>query len=182
MKKIILTLPENINQGNSTNNNTKIIAPKQQKSRKVTEMKKWNFDNITMEEERELIIECRKPISQIKSTEFLKQQIKNKLSSYKSQDKQKQLFSESEFINLQQTIELLEESQHKCFYCKEPVKLLYANVREPKQWTLERLDNGQGHNYGNVKIACLTCNLRRRTMYHERFSTTQEIKNVVKIG
>ena len=182
MKKIILTLPENINQCNSNNNSTKIIPPKQQKSRKVTEMKKWNFDNITMEEEKELIIECRKPVSQVKSTEFLKQQIKNKLSSYKSQDKQKQLFSETEFINLQQTIELLEESQHKCFYCKEPVKLLYANVREPKQWTLERLDNDHGHNYGNVKIACLNCNLRRRTMYHERFSTTQEIKNVVKIG
>ena len=101
---------DTINQCNSNNNSTKIIPPKQQKSRKVTEMKKWNFDNITMEQE-ELIIECRKPVSQVKSTEFLKQQIKNKLSSYKSQDKQKQLFSESEFINLQQTIELLEESQ-----------------------------------------------------------------------
>ena len=39
-----------------------------------------------------------------------------------------------------------------------------------------------GHNFDNVSIACLNCNLRRRTMYHGRFTATQEIKNVVKIG
>ena len=170
MKKIIFTIPENT---------TKIVIPKQQRARKVTEMKKWNYDNILLEQEKELIIKCKDQTSE--DVEFLKQQIKNKLSSYKSQDKHKKLFSESKFINLQQTIELLEKSEHKCYYCKEYVKLLYCNVREPKQWTLERLNNDYGHNNDNVKIACLACNLRRRTMYHERFSVTQEIKNVVKI-
>ena len=76
----------------------------------------------------------------------------------------------------------MEKQNHQCYYCKECVKLLYSSVREPKQWTLERMDNDFGHNFDNVSIACLNCNLRRRTMYHGRFTATQEIKNVVKIG
>ena len=51
-----------------------------------------------------------------------------------------------------------------------------------KQWTLERIDNGMGHNKDNVEIACLLCNLRRRTMYHERYVFTKQMMNVVKIG
>ena len=41
----IFTIPEN----------TKVITPKQQRARKVTEMKKWNYDNISLDEEKKLI-------------------------------------------------------------------------------------------------------------------------------
>jgi hypothetical protein len=61
------------------------------------------------------------------------------------------------------------------------VQILYEYVRESNQWTLERLDNDFGHNKGNVEIACLNCNLRRRTMYHERYLFTKELSIVKKI-
>jgi hypothetical protein len=53
-------------------------------------------------------------------------------------------------------------------------------VREPQQWTLERMDNDFGHNEGNVVIACLSCNLRRRTMHYERYLFTKQL-NIVKV-
>jgi hypothetical protein len=108
------------------------------------------------------------------------QQIQCKLTGYKSQDQYKDLYEPSNIINLPLTIQLLIRSQLKCYYCKELVKVLYERVREPKQWTLERIDNDFGHNIGNVEIACLSCNLRRRTMYHERFIFTKQLTIVKK--
>lgn len=169
MKKIIINV------------DTKIIEEKQRKNRKVTEHSKWEYDNITIEEEIKLVTTCLQN-NEGKQETFLIQQIKNKLSSYRSQDKTKKIYNEDKFINILQTLKLLEKQNHLCYYCKECVKLLYSSVREPKQWTLERMDNDFGHNFDNVSIACLNCNLRRRTMYHGRFTATQEIKNVVKIG
>ena len=68
-----------------------------------------------------------------------------------------------------------------CYYCKERVQIMYEFVREPKQWTLERLDNDFGHNRNNVAIACLHCNLRRRTMAKERYLQTKEMTKIVKL-
>ena len=76
----------------------------------------------------------------------------------------------------------MKECELKCFYCKDCVALLYENVREPRQWTLERIDNSIGHNIGNIEISCLSCNLRRRTMHHERYILTKQIKNIKKIA
>ena len=59
------------------------------------------------------------------------------------------------------------------------VEILYEKVREPKQWTLDRIDNRYGHNKENVLIACLDCNVRRKTMYHERYAFTKQL-NIVK--
>jgi hypothetical protein len=84
------------------------------------------------------------------------------------------------FVNLDFVIKLLCEKELKCFYCREPVYLFYNFVRENKQWTLERIDNSAGHNRDNVEVACLLCNLRRRTMYHERYVFTKQM-NVVKL-
>jgi RNase P subunit RPR2 len=109
------------------------------------------------------------------------QQIQTKLNGYKSQDVLKELYDATQFVTLQSTLSLLITSEMKCFYCKEPVQVLYQHVREPKQWTLERIDNKHGHNDGNVEIACLSCNLRRRTMYHERFVFTKQL-TIVKTG
>ncbi|MFY7728934.1 MAG: hypothetical protein ACOVRN_05410 [Flavobacterium sp.] len=108
------------------------------------------------------------------------QQIQAKLSGYKSQDQTKEIYEPDKIINLPSTIKLLIQCQLKCYYCKESVQVLYQHVREPKQWTLERISNDFGHNLGNVEIACLSCNLRRRTMYHERFIFTKQLTIVKK--
>ena len=107
--------------------------------------------------------------------DIIKKQIHTKIQGYRSQDVTKGLYNEAEFVDIGTTVRLLSESDLTCFYCKCHVKVLYKMVREGCQWTLERIDNGQGHNKTNVVIACLDCNLGRRTMYHERFAFTKQL-------
>ena len=33
--------------------------------------------------------------------------------------------------------------------------ILYENVREPKQWSVDRINNDLGHNIDNFVLACL---------------------------
>ena len=80
----------------------------------------------------------------------------------------------TEFIDISFVISKLIECP-TCYYCKDNVQLIYEFVREPKQWTLDRIDNSHGHNRNNVEISCLRCNLRRRIMHHERFVFTKQL-------
>jgi len=102
-------------------------------------------------------------------------QIKIKLRSYREQDIKKNKLDSSKFVTPVFIVNKLKESKMICFYCKESTSILYEYVREPKQWTIERLDNTYGHNCDNVVIACLSCNLRRRTSQFERYLTTKKI-------
>ena len=108
-------------------------------------------------------------------------QVRSKICGYASQDRLKHLFCEEEFVNIQDVLELFKTSELKCYYCKEVTELMYEYVREPKQWTLERLDNSIGHNRGNVFIACLRCNLRRRCMASDKYVKTKEMSKIVKL-
>ena len=156
--------------------------PDEIKNRKVTE--NWTFDEASLSHENQylnlcLIDEngsCDESPGQIE----IRRQINYKIHSYRSQDLKKNKYDESLFVNYDYVVSLLREKNMKCFYCKENVMLLYNAVREDKQWTLDRMDNSKGHNRGNVEIACLLCNLRRRTMYHERYVFTKQL-NVVKM-
>jgi len=112
--------------------------------------------------------------------EFASKEIHRKIYGYKSQDIDKKILDETKLVTFKYVIELLFQVNNKCFYCKENVAILYEYVREPKQWTLDRLDNDFGHNHDNVVIACLNCNLRRKTMYHERFVFTKQLHIVKK--
>jgi len=105
-----------------------------------------------------------------------------KLNGYKTQDQKNTILDTENFVDIDFVMDLLKKSAMKCFYCREQVQLLYKHVREPKQWTLERIDNSIGHNRGNVEIACLSCNLRRRCIYHERFLFTKQMKIVKSPG
>ena len=108
-------------------------------------------------------------------------EVKKKISGYKSQDKTKGKYDVQRFVDLNFTMNLLAKSEYKCYYCKEKVSIVYAYVRDPKQWSLERLDNAYGHNKNNVVLACLYCNLHRRTMYHERYAFTKQL-DIIKIN
>ena len=108
--------------------------------------------------------------------ELVKSQIRQKISGYRWQDIKKNLFCCGKFIDYDFVIELLKKSKGLCFYCQLNVQLLYDYKREPKQWTIERIDNTMGHNKDNVEISCLNCNLRRRTMHYERYLSTKQLK------
>lgn len=107
---------------------------------------------------------------------FIKREIKNKINSYKSQDKKKECFDEYYFISLERVIELLVESKLMCYYCKTPIKILYEYIQQPTQWTLDRIDNDQGHNMDNCVISCLKCNIQRKTMNDKKFKFTKQMK------
>ena len=77
-------------------------------------------------------------------------------------------------------VEMLVLSKMKCYYCNENMLLVYENVREGKQWTLDRIDNSIGHITENVVISCLDCNLKRRTMNDEKFKFSKQMKIIKK--
>jgi hypothetical protein len=108
-------------------------------------------------------------------------QIQQKIHGYHSQDVHKHILDPELFVCVNDVVELLFLCKLDCFYCKEKVQVLYDIVREPKQWTLERIDNDFGHNRGNVSIACLKCNLGRRTMYQDRYSFTKQMGKICKL-
>jgi hypothetical protein len=135
---------------------------------------KWRFENKNLDFMENLyILQKKDELNEVQ--EEIRRQINYKINSYKGQDVKKGLLLESDFVDYDYVLNLLIDKQLKCFYCRDDVLLLYNYVRENKQWTLERIDNKIGHNRGNVEIACLLCNLRRRTMYHERYVFTKQL-------
>jgi hypothetical protein len=104
--------------------------------------------------------------------------LKQKFSSYKSQDKQSHKYDPEQHITYEQMIEKLFMSNLKCYYCDCNLSILYNKKRLKSQWTLERLDNNLGHYASNTCISCLDCNLRRRTDNYEYFKQSKQTKIV----
>ena len=48
-------------------------------------------------------------------------------------------------------------------------------MKQDNQWTLDRIDNYMGHNYNNVLISCLKCNLQRGNINKDKFLFTKEM-------
>ena len=108
-------------------------------------------------------------------------EIKKKLYAYKAQDKLKHKFDEASIITYTEIINKLYESKLKCYYCMKEMLILYNKKRESSQWTLERFNNDIGHYDSNTCIACLKCNLQRRTDNHEYFKQGKQLKiNIIK--
>jgi len=148
------------------------------KKRSVTALDSWQFSSVDLQPDMQ-----RAYIKQLHAHNILakqpckviQQHIMQKLNGYKAQDVKKEFYDPEKFADVEYVIQLLEESSNFCYYCKDSVQVLYENVREPKQWSLDRIYNNQGHNKGNLVIACLKCNLSRKTMYHERFAFTKQL-------
>ena len=159
-----------------------VKTEKEKQKRQITTTKKWTFDEeqLSFDYQWKLINEIHQNnIIHREHCDFVMKEIHKKIYGYRTQDVDKKLLCEAKLVNITNVLDLMMECKNKCFYCKEPVNVLYEIVREPKQWTLERIDNSFGHNNDNVAIACLSCNVRRRTMYHERYVFTKQL-NIVK--
>jgi len=163
-----------------------VVTEKPKIKRVVTETEKWTFSKA------DLLVETQfsavepllnnmptSPLS--KTSEFVLTQISNKISGYRSQDTEKELLNLDLLVSKADVLELMKSSCLSCYYCKEGTLVLYEYVRDPKQWTLERLDNSRGHNRDNVVLSCLRCNLRRRTMHSDRYLQTKAMSKIVKI-
>lgn len=107
---------------------------------------------------------------------LMRAEIGRKLSAYKRQDVVKKKLNVAKLATLTDVLDLLIECKCTCYYCKEPVFVIYEQVRAKKQWTLDRIDNDAGHNRDNVVIACLSCNLKRRLTDDEKFLFTRNLR------
>lgn len=107
-----------------------------------------------------------------------KKSLEQKISGYKSQDIKKRVYDKDTLITLPDVIDKLLTGMLKCVYCKKTLKVLYRMVRDPLQWTLDRIDNDLNHNVSNTVVSCLSCNLKRRTTNKEKFIFSQNIKIV----
>ena len=188
VKRIILPETKTLSDINNTKE-CKKIEKKEKEKRKVTHHKQWNFNEneLTNEKQLEYIqnmysclenhIEFDSRIQHIQGV--IESQIKIKIQGYHQQDIKKNLYDSEKFITLPKVIELLHSCKNTCYYCLKPVLILYEFVRDNKQWSVERRNNSYGHNHDNVEIACLHCNVCRKTMNEERFLFTKQL-NIIK--
>lgn len=107
---------------------------------------------------------------------FVVSQIQKKLGGYRHQDVKKGRFVPADFANYADVCKLILDSLGKCYYCEQTTRLMYENVLDPQQWTLDRIDNTMGHNRTNVIIACLLCNLRRRCTHTSKYVMTKQLQ------
>ena len=161
-------------------NPKKVTMKKPRKKRVVTQNENWEDALLELEGIGNIndVLDDEK-ISTLGN--LILKQIKSKINGYTGQDRTKNLLNKDELVNVKDILNLFRSSNMICYYCKEETQIMYEYVREPKQWTLERLDNSVGHNRNNVVISCLRCNVRRRCMKPEKYIQTKELSHIIKL-
>jgi hypothetical protein len=165
----------------------KTVALEKPKTKRIiTETERWIFSVEELKPESQYNhvtpLFGSRTVDRSKNQQFILQQIKNKISGYKSQDNEKKKYDSEKFVTEDSVLTLFESSKLQCYYCQDPTLVLYEFVRDPKQWSLERLDNSKGHNTDNVVLACLKCNLKRRCIHSDRYLKTKQMTNVLKLS
>lgn len=113
---------------------------------------------------------------------LFKKEIENKINGYKNQDIIKNLFESTIFVTFHDIINMLNNCNCKCHYCAKDLQIFYKYVREKTQWSLDRINNDQGHNTNNVVISCLECNLKKKRTSEKSFLFTKQLKIVKSDG
>jgi hypothetical protein len=140
------------------------------------ETKTWGLNKEDLSHEMQLnVLKSIQTMQRNKYVSMFTSHIKSKICSYKHQDILKKKLNEAQLIQFDGVIDLLNNSELKCHYCSQEVYILYEKVREMKQWSLDRIDNNIGHNVGNLVIACLECNLKRRRTNKDAFMFTKNM-------
>jgi hypothetical protein len=153
----------------------KIINPTKQHIRSESIINKIDEKWLNYKEQLRLI-NCIYLDIEEKNINLLISDLKKKISGYKAQDVRKNVLLPLKFITYEILIQKLVESKLKCYYCLNEMALIYENVRQMNQWTLDRIDNNLGHNSDNVLISCLECNLKRKDMNKDKFLFTKQLK------
>jgi hypothetical protein len=156
------------------------VSNKKNKKRVAVETWNLSIDYLTFEKQLEILhqIHENKMKSFNHESKVLLREIERKVYGYKQQDLEKNIFDSVRFLSLHYLIEQMIQCSMKCFYCNCEMYLLYEIVRESKQWSVDRLDNEQGHNENNYVLACLECNLKRRRRTADKFLFTKQLQIV----
>lgn len=136
-----------------------------------------NMDDIYLLHSEQLTMINKYYLSESCDNEILlKREIQKKINSYKAQDIDKEIYDNLLLISLNDVVEKLVSSKLKCYYCSCDVLILYKNVRDQNQWTLDRIDNDKCHSNDNTIISCLKCNLQRRRRDMDKFLFSKKLK------
>ena len=170
--------------GQSNKYQVKKLLKEKKTDKKRIEIEKLNLstDYFTFEKQIEIIKNLNTNLHKEEdknASKILVKQIEKKITSYKQQDIDKKVLNNEKIINLKCIIDKLIETEIKCYYCKCKMFVLYENVREPKQWTVDRINNDLGHNNDNFVLACLDCNLKRRCRSADKFLFTKQL-NIIR--
>lgn len=152
---------------------------KEAKIRKATEKMGLPNEYFLLENQDTLINNLQGKVSSSEHYKAIVNQLEIKINGYKQQDVIKKRYNPETFIKTEEVINKLYECSLQCHYCKEKTFILYDLVREMRQWTLDRINNDDGHNTDNVIISCLECNLKRRRTNKDAFLFTKQL-NIIK--
>lgn len=147
------------------------------------ESKKWsNLDNFKeMDKYKQIELLNRLYLGEnYEGKKFVEKEINRKVNGYKNQDIKKKVYNKEKMIKYDDVIEKLVVSKLQCYYCRTDCLLMYENIREMKQWTLDRIDNDIGHFKDNVVICCLKCNLKKGTKNDEHFKFAKQMRIIKK--
>jgi hypothetical protein len=153
---------------------------------KKTDKKRVEIEKLNVPEEYFIFEKQVEILKNVLNTEedkniskIMLKQIEKKIYSYKQQDIDKKVLNNEKFIDIKYIIDKLIETGIKCYYCKCEMYILYKNVRDLKQWSVDRVNNDLGHNNDNIVLACLDCNLKRRRKSSDKFLFTKQL-NIIK--
>ena len=167
--------------GQSNRYQIKKLTQEKKGDKKRIEIEKLNLpiEYFTFEKQIEIISNILNNDEDKNALKILINQIEKKITSYKQQDIDKKKLNNEKIINLKCIIDKLIETEIKCYYCKTEMYILYENVRDLKQWSVDRINNDLGHNIDNFVLACLDCNLKRRCKSSDKFLFTKQL-NIIK--
>jgi hypothetical protein len=148
-------------------------------------MNKYNINPIFLnyENQMQIIKDIYYKSNQYENSQvkiILQEEIERKIASYRQQDLLKNKYNDILFIDIDCILKKLIDTEMQCFYCKCQILVLYEIVRELTQWSVDRINNDEGHNKDNFVIACLNCNIKRRTTNSKKFLFTKQL-NLVKL-
>lgn len=147
------------------------------KPRAVTKVWKFDIDKaikppeqLSIIKEFNNLIDHNLPISSRREYSAVHQTIQEKIRGYNRQDKLKHRDVPDELrLTRSAVVKRLVESELLCYYCKKSLEVIYSNVLEKRQWTIDRIDNTRGHSLDNFHISCLECNVNRRRRSDKKY-------------
>ena len=89
-------------------------------------------------------------------------EVNHYLKGYKQQDEQRGHVSD-QFFTVEGVLKLSQKQFHLCACCREPMNF-QNKPGDPNNWSLDRLDDSQGHVLGNCQLSCLQCNISKNDL------------------
>lgn len=178
IKKINIIFPNQNDELENPCENKLIAMKKTPKNRAITQTDMWNITEEDMQPDAQLTY-IRQLVNNenvdVNPCQVILKHVTQKIAGYRAQDIKKSLYEPDRIVDVHYALKTLKNAENICYYCKKPVQVLYEKAREPTQWSLDRIDNSIGHNKENVVIACLQCNVGRKTMHQGRYEFTKQL-------